>query len=640
MGAEVEGKGCEGEVEQDNGGETEQKGANEHKALWQAKNRRLIPCRVSQEPDGSRRIQVRGRTRTGGTIFAYDAAMVNASVPVGGAPRIKPWAPPQPERRPSAAAEERFPRNERMPMRGQGQFQDHNGVWRHHDTGPEWSQCNELPAALGAWQQAVWPGIGGKPWEGARKVFRDFNTPALVVIPDEAFYANPPQVDDAAENPPYDPAWHTRPDEEVNIQGRFLGKDGEFVDWPAQREAIFGRPPRRSLDAAWVQPHGSEADIHPPWEAYRRRVAAWYRIQMAFHGIDGPLNPEWIDLCFMTDTGDREYALRKVLVDALTRGCTDCVSPEACGSWAQNLKSATAPEMRLVWDAKVREEIAGGHVNHWDLTALQRSRKFLCPMGLVEKPPDTGPIDRTNPDHFRMIRHFSKGVHTKSINERFPYEMKPTWIDYAGGADAVEGLIWLKRRDPQADIVSGVLDLRKMYRALPMQRARYHHYAYRHPSEGLLYDRYGPFELAVIGYYAMYLALGSTWSHRYVEMPLLLEDGEVLPDYILNMFVDDYYLAMARRHGARDTWRSNLSPRVRKVHTDRTATLHWGGGTHSGGIERAAWVALGTSSADPAPLIRCRPEGHGASAISAPPRHRRHLRSQSTSASSRTGIVR
>ena len=125
MGAEVEGKGCEGEVEQDNGGETEQKGANEHKALWQAKDRRLIPCLVSQEPDGSRRIQVRGRTRTGGTIFAYDAAMVNASVPVGGAPRIKPWAPPQPERRPSAAAEERFPKKRKKEgRRRQRQHED------------------------------------------------------------------------------------------------------------------------------------------------------------------------------------------------------------------------------------------------------------------------------------------------------------------------------------------------------------------------------------------------------------------------------------------------------------------------------------------------------------------------------------
>ena len=422
-----------------------------------------------------------------------------------------------------------------------GCYEDEQGVWRHPEQ-PEhapWStMTTDAPRELAAWQRGAWPGIGGIEWEGAKEVFRDFNEPSTVFAPDEAFFAKPCIIDDRKGT--YDPGWATRPRDEMEVQGRFLGFDGEFVDWPKERERIFGKPPRRRDDATWQRPKGAGPEVRAPWAEYKAKVTVWYQLQKELKGTLGTLDPAYVDLCFMTDDGEEEYALRRVLVDCLTRGCTDTVSVDACGSHAPNLKSATEPARRLVWDAHMAKEIAGGWVRHWDLGPLLWKIKFLCPLGLVAKPPDIGEIDESNPDHWRLIRHFSKGIRSTSINERFPYDLKPRFVDYAGGADAVEGLIWLRRRDPDCDPVMFVLDLSKMYRSLPMQACRFHHYCYDHPGEGLMYDCFGPFGLAVIGHFAMYLSVGMTWAHRHVELPLLLPDGEPVPDYALNVFVDDF----------------------------------------------------------------------------------------------------
>ena len=154
-----------------------------------------------------------------------------------------------------------------------GCSEDAEGVWRHPKQ-PEQASWTAMttddPQALAAWQRAAWPGIGGIKWEGARGVFRDFNEPSTVFAPDEAFFAEPCLIDEVAGT--YDPSWATRPRDEMETQRRFFSLDGDFVDWPRERERIFGKPPRRRDDAKWRRPEGAPADARAPWEEYKAKV--------------------------------------------------------------------------------------------------------------------------------------------------------------------------------------------------------------------------------------------------------------------------------------------------------------------------------------------------------------------------------
>jgi hypothetical protein len=356
-----------------------------------------------------------------------------------------------------------------------------------------------------------------------QRVFRSFNSPGTVS-----------DVADTGE--PYSFGWACQQKEEVIAQGRFLGHATGFTDYVKMREEEFGAVPSRRDDPG-------------AFAAYYAKVAGWYKVQQVKAGIDGDLDPAWVDLCFANHETGEEYALRRVVVDMLTRGLTDEVSVEAAGSWARNMTSATDPARRAVWAEHMDRELASGFLRLWDLgtSAAVMRKRFVCPLGLVPKRPDKGEIDEANYKHWRLIRNFSKATRGTSINERFPRELTPTFIDWAGAADAIEGMIEMGRRNPDCELKQIVLDLSKMYRYMPLCRARFGHYVYEIPEEGglgtgvrMVYDTRGPFGLKVCGWAAMYLSLGVCWAVRNVEVPLLLARGEEL-DFTLFAWCDDFH---------------------------------------------------------------------------------------------------
>ena len=92
----------------------------------------------------------------------------------------------------------------------------------------------------------------------------------------------------------------TRPRDEMEAHRRFLGLDGDFVDWPKERERIFGEPPRRRDDAKWRRAEGAPADARAPWDEYKAKVTVWYQLQKELKGTLGSLDPAYVDLCFVT----------------------------------------------------------------------------------------------------------------------------------------------------------------------------------------------------------------------------------------------------------------------------------------------------------------------------------------------------
>ena len=369
-----------------------------------------------------------------------------------------------------------------------------------------------------AWLEAGWPRERMK-----EQVYRSFNSPGTVM-----------SVADADD--PYTFDWSNNPEDEIRAQRRFLGHATGFLDFVALREAVFGEVPSRRDDPEQFQ-------------AYYAKVSAWYKGEQRKVGVDGDLDPAWVDLCFADHEAGTEYPLRRVVVDMLTRGMTDEVSVDAAGSWAGNMVSATAPERRRVWGEHMEKELASGWVRLWDLgtSAAIMRRRFVCPLGLVPKRPDKGEQDPEDYTHWRLVRNYSKAQRGTSINERFPPELAPKFLDWAGAADAVEGMIELGRRNPECELQQIVLDLSKMYRHIPLCPARFGHYAYEIPEkegEGsgmrLVYDTRGPFGLRVCGFCAMYLSLGITWAVRNVEVPLLLGRGETI-DFTLFAWCDDFH---------------------------------------------------------------------------------------------------